>query len=83
MGDSKHLVKHNLILFGQLFRLLVLQNYVHVEKVSAINIPCVDRFQADKTGVSLIDIPHLFHKKKTSTQMTKFLDYTFEEQFFS
>ena len=31
MGDSKHLVKHNLILFGQLFRLLVLQNYVHVE----------------------------------------------------
>ena len=31
MGDSKHLVQNNLILFSQLFRLLVLQNYVHVE----------------------------------------------------
>ena len=31
MGDSKQLIKHNLILFSQLFRLLALQNYVHVE----------------------------------------------------
>ena len=54
------------------------------KSVLAIYIPSVDRFQADKTGVSLIDIPHLFHNEKTSKQMTNFLDYTFEKKnFFS